>query len=904
MNQLTEFFSKLFDYSDWPPRWHYGNWSSFHGWLYIVSDLLIWSAYFIIPVTIIKYISRKRDAQFVKLFFLFAAFILACGATHFLDAITFWYPLYRLNALVRFATGVISWITVYFIVRYLPLAFLNRSQKVLEDEIENRKKIETELRESENQLQTIYKNAPDAVIVISGMGKVITWNPAAEKMFGWKEEEMLGKVLNEIIVPQEFRQVYVQEMKNFLKTGGSGLLKTPIIQKVFCKDNSSIKVEFTVSSVKIKSDYIFIGFVRDATQKRKAEEALRESEERYRLLTSEVYDYAIMMLSAEGNISSWNEGAERITGYTAAEIKGKSFSVFYTNEDVENNLPTQQLQIVNGEGRYENEGWRVKKDGTLFWANVVLTALKRNGVTIGYSKITRDNTERRKAEEKIMQLNALLEQRVVERTEALQQSEKKYRKFFENSPLPMWVLGLPSLKFIDVNEAASIHYGYTQQEFLSMYAYDIRPEDEKKRFIEYDHSPDKGLRNTGIWKHVKKDGSLIYAEVNSHTMTIDNKAARLVLSIDITHRKNAEERLDFALEAGQIGIWELDLVNNIAVRNLQHDQIFGYEEIQPVWNIKKFLGHIYPDDKEKVENSFMQSLITKSWMVETKIIRTDNVCKWILIKGKIIEDNNGKPLKMLGTIIDISILKSAEAEIRALNSELEQRVEVRTRELHAANKELESFSYSVSHDLRAPLRAINGYSQLLQEDYTSILGDEGNRLLSRVMFGAKKMGRLIDDLLEFSRLSKKSLHKTTVDMTKIVKDIIEDLRQTGKYHHHIITGKLGTAIADGVTIQLVFENLLLNAVKYSSKKENPIVEVGVMETEKGATYFVKDNGAGFDMTYSDKLFGVFQRFHSQEEFEGTGVGLAIVQRIILKHGGQVWAESVLNEGATFYFTLQ
>ena len=141
-------------------------------------------------------------------------------------------------------------------------------------------------------------------------------------------------------------------------------------------------------------------------------------------------------------------------------------------------------------------------------------------------------------------------------------------------------------------------------------------------------------------------------------------------------------------------------------------------------------------------------------------------------------------------------------------------------------------------------------------------------------------------------------------MTKIVKDIIEDLRQTGKYHHYIITGKLGTAIADGVTIQLVFENLLLNAVKYSSKKENLIVEVGVMETEKGATYFVKDNGAGFDMTYSDKLFGVFQRFHSQEEFEGTGVGLAIVQRIILKHGGQVWAESVLNEGATFYFTLQ
>ena len=904
MNQLTEFFSKLFDYSDWPPRWHSGNWSSFHGWLYIISDLLIWSASFTIPVIIIKYITRKSDAQFVKLYFLFAAFILACGATYFLDAVTFWYPLYRLNALARFITGIISWITVYFIIRYLPLAFLNRSQKVLENEIENRKKIESELRESENKLQTIYKNAPDAVIVINSMGNVITWNPAAEKMFGWNEEEMLGKVLNEIIIPQEFRQVYVEEMKNFLKTGESGVLKTPTIQKVFCKDNSSIKVEFTVSPVKIKGDYLFIGFVRDVTQKKKAEEALRESEERYRLLTSEVYDYAIIMLSAEGNISSWNEGAQRITGYTANEITGKNFAVFYPKKDVENNLPTQQLLIVNREGRYENEGWRVKKDGTLFWANVVLTALKRNGVIIGYSKITRDNTERRKAAEKIMQLNTLLEQRVVERTEALQQSEIKYRKLFENSPLPMWVIDLPSLKFIDVNEAATIHYGYTRQEFLSMYAYDIRPDDEKKRFIEYNHSPDNGLSNTGVWKHLKKDGSLMYMEVNSHKMTIDNNAARLVLSIDITDRKNAEERLDFALEAGQIGIWELDLLNNTAVRNLRHDQIFGYEEMLPVWNIEKFMGHIHPDEKEKVENSFIQSLTTKSWTVETKIIRTDNCNHWVLIKGKIIEDNKEKPLKMLGTIIDISNLKSAEAEIRELNNELEQRVEVRTRELYAANKELESFSYSVSHDLRAPLRAINGYSQILQESYSHVLGDEGNRLLSKVMFGAKKMGRLIDDLLEFSRLSKKSLHKTTVDINKIIKNIIEDLSQSGKYHHNIITGKLGTAIADEATIQLVFQNLLLNAVKYSSKKESPVVEVGVTETEKGTTYFVKDNGAGFDITYSDKLFGVFQRFHSQEEFEGTGVGLAIVQRIILKHGGQIWAESVVNEGATFFFTLQ
>ena len=904
MKQLTNFFSKLFDYSDWPPRWHSGNWTQFHGWLYIISDLLIASAYFTIPIVIIKYVTRKSDVRFGKLYFLFAAFILACGATHFLDAVAFWFPVYRLNALVRLIAGIISWITLYYSLKYLPLAFSFPSQKALENEIEQRKKIELELRESQEQLQTIYKNAPDAVIVISSTGNIIIWNPAAEKMFGWKETEVLGKVLNEVLVPEEFRQAYVAEMKNFLKTGQSPILKTSTIQTVFCKDNSSIKVEFTVSPVKIKNDYLFIGFVRDATEKKKSEEALKESEERYRLLTSEVYDYSIIMLSPEGNISSWNEGAQRIKGYPESEIIGKHFSVFYPSKDIENNYPMQYLDIAAKDGRFETEGWRVKKDGTLFWANVVLTALKRNGKIIGFSKITRDNTERRKKEEQIKQLNASLEQRVIERTEALQQSETKYRQLFENSPMPMWVIELPTLKFVDVNEAATIHYGYTREEFFSMSAYDIRPDDEKKRFLELNHSTSHGIRHTGVWKHLKKDGSIIYAEVNSHKMTIGGANARLVLSIDITDRKKAEERLDFALDAGQIGIWEIDLVNDTSKRSLLHDQIFGYKEMLTEWGFKTFMSHVHPDERAWVEKSFNEAIKTKSSVIETRIIWPDQSIHWVLIKGKIIDDSNGKPIKMSGTIIDISKLKQAEASIRELNNELEQKVQVRTRELYAANRELESFAYSVSHDLRAPLRAIHGYSQILQEDYKTTLDDEGNRLLERVMFSAKKMGRLIDGLLEFSRLGKRPLNKTHVDINKIVKEVVEEITQSDKYHHNIIVGQLGTAIADEITIQLVFQNLLLNAIKYSSKKENPVVEVGITETEKGMAYFVKDNGAGFNMVYYNKLFGVFQRFHSHEEFEGTGVGLAIVQRIILKHGGQVWAQSLLNEGATFYFTLQ
>ena len=904
MNQVAEFFSKLFDYSDWPPRWHCGNWSEFHGWLYIVSDLLIWSAYFTLPLVIIKYVARRSDAKFVKLYFLFAAFILACGATHLLDAVTFWYPVYRLSALLRFTTGVISWVTVFYIIRYLPVAFSLRSQKELENEINQRKKVENELRDSEEQVQAIIKNAPDPVIVFDNNGLIKKWNPAAGNMFGWEEKEVIEEPVGSILVLENSESLMVS-LKEILLNNQSLKKDMKVIKRqVARKDGEIIDIEITFSPVKIKEDEWYIAFLRDSTVRNRGENALKESEERYRLLTSEVYDYSIIMLSPEGFISSWNEGAQRIKGYTEDEIIGKHFSIFYPNEVKESNFPEQELLIARKEGRFENEGWRVKKDGTFFWANMVMTTVKKNGEVIGFSKITKDISERKKAEEEIKLLNISLEQRVVERTNELQQSEKKYRKLFENSPLPMWVIELPSLKFLDVNEAAIGHYGYSRNEFLTMNAIDIRPDDEKQRYLNFDHSPTNGLTYSGAWKHLKKDGSLIYVDINSHEMNIGDSKGRLILSQDITERKKAEERLDFALEAGKIGIWELDLQTNTSVRNLRHDHIFGYEEMNPEWGMKIFLSHLHPDDLETVEASFNESLKTQTWLIETRIIWPDQSIHWVLINGKLIGNDKAPQSKIMGTVIEITALKKVEEEVRRLNNDLEARVKVRTRELYAANKELESFSYSVSHDLRAPLRAINGYSQILLEDYENKLDEEGKKLLSRVVFNANKMGQLIDDLLEFSRLGKKALNKAEIDLDIMVKEIVDEQLQTNKFPHAIIAGQLGIAIADEGTIRLVFQNLLLNAFKYSSKKENPVIEIGVIETDKGNAYFVKDNGAGFDMTYYDKLFGVFQRLHRQEEFEGTGVGLAIVQRIILRHSGQVWAESEVDKGATFYFTLQ
>jgi light-regulated signal transduction histidine kinase (bacteriophytochrome) len=253
--------------------------------------------------------------------------------------------------------------------------------------------------------------------------------------------------------------------------------------------------------------------------------------------------------------------------------------------------------------------------------------------------------------------------------------------------------------------------------------------------------------------------------------------------------------------------------------------------------------------------------------------------------------------------MDISQRKKMELQILELNRDLEIRIEERTHALKEVNKELESFTYSVSHDLRAPLRAIHGYAQMLTEDYQAKLDAEGVRLLDSLKYNARRMGQLVDDLLAFSRVGKTALSETETDVTRLVNDLVNELITPEDKRARVLVHPLGIVRADTTLLRQVFQNLISNALKYSSKKDKPQVEIGVMQIHGERTWFVKDNGAGFDMAYYKKLFGVFERLHEQQEFTGTGVGLAIVQRIVQRHGGKVWAEGKVGEGATFYFTL-
>ncbi len=237
-------------------------------------------------------------------------------------------------------------------------------------------------------------------------------------------------------------------------------------------------------------------------------------------------------------------------------------------------------------------------------------------------------------------------------------------------------------------------------------------------------------------------------------------------------------------------------------------------------------------------------------------------------------------------------LNHSQEELRSLNAKLED-----------ANQELESFSYSVSHDLRAPLRAIDGFSLMLEEDQAAGLDDEGKRIIRVIRDSTRKMGQLIDDLLAFSRLGRKPISVARVDIAKLVGEVLEEVQAAAARRASVAVGPLPAAYADAALLRQVWINLLSNAVKFSGKRDEPRVEVSAYDDGADTVYCVKDNGAGFDMRYHDRLFGVFQRLHGDEEFGGTGVGLAIVRRVVTRHGGRVWAEGRVDEGAAFYFAL-
>jgi PAS domain S-box-containing protein len=374
-------------------------------------------------------------------------------------------------------------------------------------------------------------------------------------------------------------------------------------------------------------------------------------------------------------------------------------------------------------------------------------------------------------------------------------------------------------------------------------------------------------------------------EIRSLNENLEQKIKERTRELEdtIAELKESEEKFAKAFQASAAGISITNLSDsNYVDVNRVFVQMTGFSKAELIGHNSKELGMV------------------------TNIEQRDNVLNEIREKGfakdfeMTIRHRSGRTFEILASVETI-ILKGKKCALNVVYDITDRK---RAEEqLASVNKELEAFTYTVSHDLRAPLRAINGYAEILCEDYGSAFNEDGNRILHNITQGAIKMGNLIDDLLAFSKLGRQEIETEQIDLNELVETVIQELNNNSDHKAKVIVTALPTVKADYNLLYQVIFNLVANGIKYSAKKANPLVEISATEKNGDVIFSVQDNGSGFDMKYADKLFGVFQRLHSQDEFEGTGVGLAIVQRIIAKHNGKVWAAGKVNKGATFYFSL-
>jgi PAS domain S-box-containing protein len=380
---------------------------------------------------------------------------------------------------------------------------------------------------------------------------------------------------------------------------------------------------------------------------------------------------------------------------------------------------------------------------------------------------------------------------------------------------------------------------------------------------------------------------------------------------DITAQRQTEEalaehqeRLRLAQQVARIGTFVWNLQTGVSQLTPELEAMYGLPPGGFAAGNRTWQDLICPEDRDQAVRYVEQAMETGSFSAEWLVIWPDGTSRWLFGRAWVSKDDAGKPLRLMGANIDVTERKLAELEVVRINSDLEQRVSQRTLQLEAANRELEAFAYSVSHDLRAPLRGIDGWSLALLEDYAPQLDDGARQYLNRVRSETQRMGKLIDDLLLLSRVTRDEMKLDQVDLTALAKHISDELRdaQPERSMKFEIEPRL-VAFGDGRLLEIALTNLFSNAVKFTGKRDQAIIEFGRLDQEGEMAFYIRDNGAGFDMAYAGTLFGAFQRLHKASEFPGTGIGLATVQRVVRRHGGRVWAEGRVDGGATFCFTL-
>ena len=753
-------------------------------------------------------------------------------------------------------------------------------------------RVNQSLQESQAQFAAVVENLGEGLIIANQSGGLVHWNPAALRLHGFvsaEEGKRLWPKFPKIFAVSTLDGSAVAAEQWPLARILRGETLRDLELRIARRDKEWARI-FCISGALVRyagNDALAFVSFNDITARNQAVETRDRLAE---IVNSS--DDAIITKTLEGIITSWNCGAEKIYGYTTPEVVGQSMLMLIPpgRRDEE---PEILAQIGRGQNVEHFETVRRHKSGREIHISATISPLKDSaGRIIGASKIARDITERRLAqialEQKEAQLRALdarLAQIVQGMNEACYAVDAQWR-------------------FIFVNDRIETLLKHRRDELLGKSIWEV--------FHKLVGTPTEKSYRRAMAERVPVAFE-VFSPIAERWLDIrvfpsgDGLAAFL---LDIHERKQVEAKLvdseqRFRTMANSIPqlawiarpdgflTWYNQRWYDYTGTTLAEMEGSGWQRVHD------------PAILSEVIAQWTQSIQAgESFEMEFPLRGVDGNFRKFLTRALPLKDASGQVVQWFGTNTDVDELKRAEDEIRRLNSDLERRVIERTAQLETANKELEAFSYSVSHDLRAPLRAVNGFAGIVLEDYRALLPEEAQRYLERIRSGGQRMGELIDDLLDFSRLSRQPLNPQTVDHAELVHDVLGDLKPTWAGREvEWRNGRLPTSPGDPALVKQVWFNLLSNAIKYSRGRTPAIIETGSQIQAGETVFFVRDNGAGFDMKYVHKLFGVFQRLHRVDEFEGTGVGLAIVQRIVHRHGGRAWAEAAENRGATFYFTL-
>jgi PAS domain S-box-containing protein len=753
------------------------------------------------------------------------------------------------------------------------------------------------LRAEGERFRTLLESVPEAIYIVEPSTlRIVGRNRKAKELDGYSDEDLVHMSAADLH-PAEESGLHTES----LRTASQPAPPSPPHLLHHCtKDGRLVPVEESYAVVNAGGEKLILSVVWDISMRVRAERALAESNEQNRRLADllEKSSQPFAVGYPDGGMGQLNKAFERLTGYSRQELQSMDWSLALTPPEWRE-IESAKIQELLGTGRpvrYEKE--YLRKDGSRVPIELLVHLQRdKEGKSEFFYAFVNDLTERKRAEA------------------SLRESEEQFRTLANAIPQLCWTANADGW-ITWYNERWYQYTGTTPQDMEGWGWQSVHdPEILPKVLERWKASISTGEPFDMVFPLRGADG--VFRPFLTRVMPVRDQQGMLVrwfgTNTDISDQKRVEEALrqtEVSLAQAQriahMGNWEWDIAADRAWWSEEMYRIFGLDSQGDNLTLERSLAFMHPDDRGAVQAAVKRALEGREpYEMEYRIVRQDGSQRYVSAQGEVSFDAERRPLRMVGIVHDITQRKQAEEEIHRLNEELEQRVVERTAQLAAANQELEAFSYSVSHDLRAPLRHVDGFSKILSEEFQSLLPPDAQEYIAIIRDSVRQMGMLIDDLLRLARVGRAELRFQATNLGELAQEIVDDLNRANPSRRiEWRIQPLPPVECDRSLMRQVLANLLLNAVKFTRPRELAVIEVGACNHHNRPVFFVHDNGTGFDMKYADKLFGVFQRLHRAEDFEGTGVGLAIVQRIIHKHGGRVWAEAQLDRGATFYFMLQ